>query len=50
MKLLLDQGLPISAGELLRHAGINTVHVIAGNREQGTGNRLERRLVSMFDD
>ena len=27
MKLLLDQGLPLSAAALLRHAGINTIHV-----------------------
>jgi predicted nuclease of predicted toxin-antitoxin system len=27
MKLLLDQGLPLSAAALLREAGINTVHV-----------------------
>jgi predicted nuclease of predicted toxin-antitoxin system len=27
MKLLLDQGLPLSASELLREAGEDTVHV-----------------------
>jgi len=27
MKLLLDQGLPLSAAALLRDAGINTIHV-----------------------
>lgn len=27
MKLLLDQGLPLSAAELLRKAGIDTIHV-----------------------
>ena len=26
MKILLDQGLPRGAGDLLRHAGIDTVH------------------------
>ena len=27
MKLLLDQGLPLSAAALLRDAGIDTIHV-----------------------
>jgi len=27
MKLLLDQGLPLSSAALLRHAGIDTIHV-----------------------
>jgi predicted nuclease of predicted toxin-antitoxin system len=27
MKLLLDQGLPLSAAALLRNAGIDTIHV-----------------------
>lgn len=27
MKLLLDQGLPLSAATLLRNEGINTIHV-----------------------
>ncbi|NJL62511.1 MAG: DUF5615 family PIN-like protein [Methylacidiphilales bacterium] len=55
MKLLLDQGLPLSAAALLRDAGINTVHVgeigmsEAEDAEIIQRARDERRVVATLD-
>jgi len=55
MKLLLDQGLPLSAAALLRDAGINTIHVgEIGMAEADDGEiiqraREEERVVATLD-
>ncbi|MEH2438965.1 DUF5615 family PIN-like protein [Nostoc sp.] len=55
MKLLLDQGLPLSAAALLRDAGIDTIHVgeigmsEAEDAEIIQRAREERRVVATLD-
>jgi predicted nuclease of predicted toxin-antitoxin system len=55
MKLLLDQGLPRSAAALLRHAGIDTIHVgeigysTATDDEILQRGRQEERIVATLD-
>ncbi|MEH2064024.1 MAG: DUF5615 family PIN-like protein [Nostoc sp.] len=55
MKLLLDQGLPLSAATLLRNAGIDTIHVgeigmsEAEDAEIIQRAREERRVVARLD-
>lgn len=55
MKLLLDQGLPLSAAALLRDAGIDTIHVgeigmsEAEDSEIIQRGRAEERVVATLD-
>jgi len=55
MKLLLDQGLPLSAAALLRDAGIDTIHVgeigmsEAEDAEIIQRARVEERVVATLD-
>lgn len=55
MKLLLDQGLPLSAAALLRDAGIDTIHVgeigmsEAEDAEIIQRSRVEERVVATVD-
>jgi len=55
MKLLLDQGLPLSAAVLLRDAGIDTIHVgeigmsEAEDAEIIQRARVEERVVATLD-
>ncbi len=55
MKLLLDQGLPLSAAALLRDAGVNTTHVgeigmsEAEDKEIIQRARDEERVVATLD-
>ncbi|MEA5418878.1 DUF5615 family PIN-like protein [Spirulina sp. CCNP1310] len=55
MKLLLDQGLPLSAAALLRDAGINTIHVGEIGMSEAEDSdiiqraRDERRVVATLD-
>lgn len=55
MKLLLDQGLPLSAAALLRDAGIDTIHVgeigmsEAEDAEIIQRARVEKRVVATLD-
>lgn len=55
MKLLLDQGFPRSAAELLRDAGVNTVHVgEIGMAESDDADiiltaKLEDRVIATLD-
>lgn len=56
MKLLLDQGLPLSAAALLRDAGIDTIHVgeigmfEAEDAEIIQRARVEERVVATLDE
>jgi predicted nuclease of predicted toxin-antitoxin system len=55
MKLLLDQGLPLSAATLLRDAGIDTIHVGEIGMSEAEDSdiiqraRDERRVVATLD-
>ncbi|NJK65754.1 MAG: DUF5615 family PIN-like protein [Microcoleus sp. SU_5_3] len=55
MKLLLDQGLPLSAAALLRDAGIDTIHVGEISMSQAEDAEIiqkareEERVVVTFD-
>ena len=55
MKLLLDQGLPLSAAALLRDAGIDTIHVGEIGMSQAEDSeiiqkaRVEERVVVTLD-
>ena len=46
MKLLLDQGLPLSAAALLRNAGIDTFHV----GEMGMSEAEDRQIIQRARD
>jgi predicted nuclease of predicted toxin-antitoxin system len=55
MRLLLDQGLPRSAAELLRNRGVDAVHTAerglssAADQELLTAGRVEDRIVVTLD-
>jgi predicted nuclease of predicted toxin-antitoxin system len=55
MKLLLDQGLPLSAAALLRDAGIDTIHVSEINMSEAEDTKIiqrareEERVVATLD-